>query len=63
MQTNVKLFDTDKENEEVRKNCGEVKEGLKGGDRGFIQSPNYPNAYPAGTECEWALKVIQFYFR
>ena len=38
--------------------CGfQIKE-LKIGDKGVIQTPNYPDNYPPDIQCIWWLKVI-----
>ena len=38
--------------------CGfQIKE-LKIGDKGVIQTPNYPSNYPPDIQCIWWLKVI-----
>ena len=38
-------------------NCGEKLTNLKLGDKGVIQSPNFPNFYPPSKTCIWWLQV------
>ena len=47
--------------EESTQPCGGTRNKLKEGDHGIIESPNYPNKYPSGTECQWTLKVEPVY--
>ena len=37
--------------------CGNNLLGLKIGQSGVIESPNYPENYPPNSECTWWLKV------
>ena len=37
--------------------CGFQNKDLKVGDKGIIQTPNYPNDYPPDIQCIWWLKV------
>uniref|UniRef100_A0A915I2G4 CUB domain-containing protein n=1 Tax=Romanomermis culicivorax TaxID=13658 RepID=A0A915I2G4_ROMCU len=47
----------------IESGCG----GILTSSSGFISSPNFPNPYPLGTECNWLIKVktgytVQFKF-
>ena len=37
--------------------CGDVPLVLSGSNNGTIQSPNYPNDYPNGADCNWIVEV------
>lgn len=37
--------------------CGFQYTGLKPGEKGTIQTPNYPENYPPDIQCIWWLKV------
>ena len=37
--------------------CGFCKTNLSLGDRGVIQSPDYPQAYTANVDCLWLLET------
>ena len=37
--------------------CGYQLKDLKIGDKGVIQTPNYPSNYPPDIQCIWWLKV------
>ena len=37
--------------------CGFQNKDLKVGDKGIIQTPNYPENYPPDIQCIWWLKV------
>ena len=39
-------------------NCGFQLTGLKPGDKGVIQTPNYPENYPPDIQCIWWMKVV-----
>ena len=38
--------------------CGFQLSGLKPGDKGVIETPNYPQNYPPNIQCIWWLKVF-----
>ena len=40
--------------------CGFCKTNLSLGDRGVIQSPDYPQAYTANVDCLWLLETANF---
>lgn len=57
-QSKVELF-TDRANflpSRDEYNCSFDKVDLKPGDYGVIQTPNYPENYPAGRSCQWYLQ-------
>ena len=37
--------------------CGFCKTNLTLGDQGVIESPGYPNAYPANVNCLWLMEA------
>ena len=39
--------------------CGAQMAGLNIGDKGTIETPNYPQDYPPDIQCIWWLKVLQ----
>jgi len=39
--------------------CGFQNKDLKVGDKGIIQTPNYPNDYPPDIQCIWWLKGVE----
>ena len=43
--------------------CGFQLKELKIGDKGVIQTPNYPSNYPPDIQCIWWLKVSNVLYR
>ncbi len=37
--------------------CGFCKTNLTKGEEGIIQSPDFPDAYPANVDCLWLLEA------